>query len=203
MPPKIVNRPDGGEESPRTPRGVKPQSAGAGDGATSRPSAPRTQRASSRAASGSMSDAELEAKLIDGYKTLGTIQAGAGYMRRNQGLALAGLNVIVRAEDSARIDMAACKQNPQLRAMLVKFLKASVMGEFIGNKVMLLAPTLAAFVPHPIATTAANQSIDPRAHLAALENMPDLFVPVDAPGAGAGVNGSTPAPDINNTDGQA
>lgn len=160
MPPHSI-RPSGDEETPkRAPRG------------RAKPAAAKPTAASRRG----MNDAELRAALVDGYQTLGTLEAGAGYMRGNPGLALAGFNTIARAEESADIDMKACKANPRLRDIIVRMLDGGVMAAFFGNKAMLAAPVLAALVPHPAARFVANQSIHPDAHAAAMAQMPELFM---------------------------
>lgn len=180
MPPSPI-RPSAAEEPPRrakTPPKAAPK--------TPPKPAPRTTARSG------MTDAELRAALIDGYNTLGTLAAGAGYLRRNPGLALAGFNMLATAEDQADGDIKACKQNPRLRALLVRGLESSVMATWVSAKVAIAAPVIAALVPHPFASAIANKSIDPRAHLMALETMPDLFM---APQ-------SEPTTSDNSTDGQ-
>lgn len=185
--PTII-RPPRDEEPPNRP---KPK-------ATPKAKAKAKPTAPTLAPGGRMSDSELYDALVDAYKTLGTIEAGAGYLRRNPGLALAGFNVIARAEEEAKTDLAACKANPRLRGVLVGMLQNSVMMTFIGGKVTLLAPTLAAFVPHPVITGIANRSIAPDAHAMAITEMPDLFgVPSSPEGEPTG------EPVTNNTDGQA
>lgn len=148
-------------------------------------------------------DADLRAKLIQTYQTAGTLTMGAGYMRANPGLALAGCNAYVMAEESADADLAMAKRNPKFRAFLLRFVEVTATGEFISNKLAILAPVVAALVPHPFATAIANQAVKPAAHLMALESFPDLFAAAAANAAAAAAAAAMPdEPSENATDGQ-
>jgi hypothetical protein len=182
MPPHGI-RPSAAEEPPKRRAAKKPAAAAP----PKKPPAAAAPRAS-----GGLTDADLRARLVDSYQTLGTLLAGMGYMRRNPGLALAGFNVIASAEEQADIDVRACRTNPRLRALLVRFLDSSATMQFVGAKVALAAPALAAFAPHPFVTGIANRAIKPEAHAMALEAMPDLFIAPEPAADPAASNAAVP-----------
>jgi hypothetical protein len=183
LPPHGI-RPSADEEAPKRRATTKPKPAAASAKKPAATAAPRT--------TGGMSDADLRARLVESYETLGTLMAGMGYMRRNPGLALAGFNVIASAGEQADIDVRTCRTNPRLRALLVRFLDSSATMQFVGAKVALAAPALAAFAPHPFVTGIANRAIKPEAHVMALEAMPDLFVTPEPAPDPAATNAAVP-----------
>lgn len=162
-----VLRPAPDEQTPRRPRAKKP--ADPPRAAAAKPAAPP------RAVTSGTTDAVLRQRLIEMYEDLGFMTAGIGYIRQSPGMALGGINIKVSAAEQADADLQLCKSNPKLRAMLVRFLDQTALAAWIGAKVTLMAPILAALVPHPMFAGIANSAIKPEAHTEAIETMPELF----------------------------
>lgn len=193
MPP--VPRPPREETPPKPPTRVRPGGGGSTTPPPKPPPAARRPAGAPPAPRTSTTDAKLRESIAEWYVGLGMGAATFGAMRRDPGIALAGVNIAHRSEQVADNWIEACRQNPRLRQYVTTFLEAGSVAKLVSAHVMMLAPIAVSIVPHPALRPIANMSIVDDAHTDAMQLFPDLFMtPEQYAAAQAAAAAATPQP---------